>query len=273
LWRFFLNKKAAGSDCLMSDKNDRRVLVIQNVAIEGPGVIGPAMTAAGWELDTRLMDSRQTDLPSSLQGYQAMMILGGPMNVYEMETYPYLRHVDKLVVQGLERDLPMLGLCLGAQILAKNLGATVMRNRIPEIGWYPVRLTAHGRISPLFAGFPECFPVFQWHEDRFQIPHGAIHLATADACAEQAFSYGQRIFGLQFHLEVTTPMVISWLTAYRGDLAALAGPRVVNGTEPDQAAGLAHDIECRTREFEDAHYRRGAKLAHNWLAVCERSKP
>jgi GMP synthase-like glutamine amidotransferase len=252
----------------MGGEKGRRVLVIQNVAIEGPGVIGPAMAAAGWELDTRMMADRRVALPSSLRGYQVLIILGGPMNVYELEAYPYLRQVDELVAQGLERELPMLGLCLGAQILAKNLGATVVRNRVPEIGWYPVQLTPQGRKSPLFAGLPERFPVFQWHEDRFHIPEGALHLATTDACAEQAFSHGGRVFGLQFHPEVTTPMVISWLAAYREDLAAFAGPETAAGIAPGRA-GPAHNIERHTQELEAAHYRRAAQLARNWLAVCE----
>ncbi|MBE0467296.1 MAG: type 1 glutamine amidotransferase [Candidatus Desulforudis sp.] len=242
----------------MKSGKGAQALVIQNVAIEGVGILGPAMREAGWELDTRLMEGGNGYLPPTLSGYQALIVLGGPMNVYETDTYPYLQQVDELVAQGLETGIPMLGLCLGAQLLAKNLGASVVRNPVKEIGWYSVQLTEAGTGSPLFAGLPERFPVFQWHGDRFHIPQGAMHLATAPDCAEQAFSYNDRVFGLQFHLEVPTEMISTWLDVYHDEIVEFGGPTA--------AEGIMHD----TRNLEMAHYRRARQLAQNWLAICNR---
>jgi GMP synthase-like glutamine amidotransferase len=239
-------------------KKARRALVIQNVEIEGSGVIGHTMCRAGWELDLRMMEDPRVVLPLSLRGYQALIILGGPMNVYETKTYPYLYQVDELVTQGLYAGVPMLGICLGAQILAKNLGAPVVRNDKPEIGWYDVQLTRQGLESPLFAGLPDHFPVFQWHGDRFYIPEGALHLAASEDCTEQAFSYDDRVFGLQFHLEVTVQMIGTWLAAYHDEILDFGG-----------AAAVA-ETERFTRKLWVSHYRRALRLARNWLAVCDR---
>lgn len=238
-----------------------RVLVIQNVAIEGSGLIGTTMQEAGWELDTKLMEDGRDSLPPTLKGYHALIILGGPMNVYETDSYPYLRQVDELIAQGLAGGVPMLGLCLGAQLLAKNLGAPVVRNPVQEIGWYAVKLTPQGMASPLFAGLPGDFPVFQWHGDRFHIPVGGAHLATAPDCAEQAFAYGDRVFGLQFHLEVTGEMISIWLHAYLDEIVAFGGPKA------------AEEIMRTTRILEPGHRQRALLLARNWLEICRRTLP
>lgn len=199
-----------------------KALVVQNVTIEGPGLLQPAMEKAGWRLDIRIMDQAGASLPGNLSGYKALIVLGGPMNVYEVETYPYLKVVEKLILDASQSGLPVLGICLGGQLIAKTFGAPVTKNPVKEIGWHKLRLTPEGLDSPLFARLPEEFPVFQWHEDTFALPFGASHLAFTGDCLNQAFSRGGCIFALQFHLEVTPEIIKTWAREYSEDLEQLA---------------------------------------------------
>lgn len=184
-----------------------QVLVVQNIDIEGPGLLRPEMEKADWQIDIRLMDRPEAYLPGSLDGYHALVVLGGPMNVYEGELHPYLRQVEQLIREAMQKDLPVLGICLGGQLIAKALGAAVTRNQVQEIGWYRLNLTAGSRQAPLFAGLPDEFPVFQWHGDTFDLPAGAVHLAETAQCRNQAFWYGRNVYALQFHLEVTPEII------------------------------------------------------------------
>ena len=120
---------------------------------------------------------------------------------------------------------PVLGICLGAQLLARALGAQVTANPVKEIGWYNVEATAEGRRDPLFRHFADSEKIFQWHGDTFAIPDGAVHLASSPDCRNQAFRYGDNVYGLQFHLEVDEPMIHRWLHApvNRRELEGLRG--------------------------------------------------
>ena len=135
-----------------------------------------------------------------------------------------------LLAAAAEGAAPALGICLGAQLLAHALGASVSRARQPEIGWYPLHATDAGRDDPVLAPLGASTPVFQWHGCRFDIPHGAVHLARSDACEQQAFRWGDNAYGFQFHLEMDQPLIERWLAnpTYRDELAA---------------SGLAHDAE------------------------------
>ncbi len=126
------------------------------------------------------------------------------MNVYEEAEYPWLAAEKAFIAAAIGAGKPVLGICLGAQLIAAVLGGTVSKGPQPEIGWYPVELTPAGRELPLFAGFPDRFTALHWHGDTFSIPPGATHVASSAACANQAFAYdGGRVVGLQFHLEET----------------------------------------------------------------------
>jgi len=232
-----------------------RFLVVQNVDIEGPGLIGGAIGKAGWSMDIREMDAGH-ELPASLDGYDALILLGGPMNVYEEKEYPYLITVDTLIKEALHSGLPVLGICLGAQLIAKALGARVTRNPVKEIGWSTVRLTEQGVSSPFFAGFPPEFVVFQWHGDTFEVPSKAGLLATGTECVNQAFSFGKNVLALQFHLEVTGEMIRQWLFSYADELLEEGGPE------------LADRIAEETKLNEDTYYELGQKLCRNWIDVC-----
>ena len=117
----------------------------------------------------------------------------------------------KLIEKALSNDMPVLGVCLGAQLLAKTLGARVYRNRVKEIGWYDVSPTKSAATDPLLRQFGGMEKIFQWHGDTFDIPKTAVHLAASPLCANQAFRYGSEVYGFQFHLEVDAPMIERWL--------------------------------------------------------------
>lgn len=235
-----------------------KALVVQNIAIEGPGFLQPEMERAGWELELRIMDQPNASLPGTLNGYQALLILGGPMNVYEEGSYAYLRQVDQLIKAAVKEGLPVLGICLGGQLIAKALGAPVTRNQVQEIGWYKLRLTAEGLKSPLFKGLSEEFPVFQWHGDTFALPDGSKHLATTSDCAHQAFSFGQRIFALQFHLEVTPAIIEAWAKAYADELAGFSGAGAIER--------LVAETKALWREYEQV----AACFLKNWVGIMSK---
>lgn len=147
----------------------------------------------------------------SVDSSSALIILGGPMNVYETDKYPFLNVEDGLIKRAIEKDIPVLGICLGAQLIAKSLGARVTKNREKEIGWYPLKVTDEGRKDNLFKHLSVSETVFQWHGDTFEIPRGAAHLAESTLCTNQAFRFGSSVYGLQFHIEVMPEMILEWL--------------------------------------------------------------
>jgi GMP synthase-like glutamine amidotransferase len=153
-------------------------------------------------------------IPPSLREYEALVVLGGPMNVDEEEAYPFLAREKVFIRQCMDANIPILGICLGSQLLAATLGAPVRKNHRSEIGWMEVELTESGKQSALFAGVPSPMPVFQWHGDTFQLPVGALHLAYSHDCENQAFSINNRFFGIQFHVEVTESIAAEWAKAY-----------------------------------------------------------
>jgi GMP synthase-like glutamine amidotransferase len=130
-----------------------------------------------------------------------LVILGGPMNIYEEKTYPWLVREKEFIAKAIAAKKTVLGICLGAQLIADVLGAKVKRNNFTEIGWFPVTLTPESKRVPIFAALPKKFTAFHWHGDTFDIPPGAVRVAHSGGCKNQAFVYSDRVIGLQFHLE------------------------------------------------------------------------
>lgn len=197
----------------------KRALVIRNVDIEGPGLLANWFTDAGWAPDLRRADCADP-LPDHLDGHDGLIVLGGPMSVHDQAEYPHLARAEDLIRQAVATGIPTLGICLGAQLIAKAMGAEVRPNAVKEIGCYPVRLTDDAQRDPLFAGLGPEMTVFQWHGDTFTLPPGATLLAAAPLCHHQAFRIGANAYGLQFHMEVTADMVEAWAVAYQEELAA-----------------------------------------------------
>jgi GMP synthase (glutamine-hydrolysing) len=173
----------------------------------------------------------------SLNNIDGLIILGGPMNVYETHKYPFLEIEDRLIKNAIEKDTPVLGICLGAQLIAKTLGSIVKQNKEKEIGWYLLKTTEEGSKDKLFKHFNTEETVFQWHGDTFEIPEGAVHLAYSPLCINQAFRYGAKVYGLQFHIEVTPEMILEWLNVPENlrEIAPLKGkinPDVIKADIP-----------------------------------------
>jgi len=228
-----------------------KVLVIQHVAIEGLGLLGEVFRQQGFEVDVHLMEDPQTFLPPSVRPYSALVILGGPMGAYEEDCYPYLFQVERLIREAYCEGRPTLGICLGGQLIARAFGAWVGPNMVKEIGWYRVQLTEEGKASPLFAGLPESFFIFQWHGDTFDLPERAVLLAFSDSCRNQAFVYGDRIFALQFHLEVTEAMVALWSKAYLGELLGFGGASFPEKLREETERRFIEDEAIRRRFLEN----------------------
>lgn len=187
----------------------KKLLVCQHVPFEILGTLNPMLREAGFRM--RYVNfGRHPDARPELDGYSGLVILGGPMSAYEVEHGHLATEVD-LIQTALDRDLPVLGICLGAQLIAKALGAKVKPNPVPEIGWYGVSVTEEGRRDPLFSRFRKTETLFQWHADTFHMPRKTVLLATSPDCRNQAFRFGDRVYGFQFHLEVDEPLIERWL--------------------------------------------------------------
>ena len=195
-------------------------LVLQHIECEDLGTIANAMSQRGIGYKyVRLFDGEP--VPYDPGNYSGMIILGGPMNVYEEDKFPYLKDEDILIKKAVKNDMPVLGICLGGQLIAKATGAKVSKGTKKEIGWYDLKLTKDSRQDKVFNSLPGTIKVFQWHGDTFDIPDGAVHLAGSELFSNQAYRVGSTIYGLQFHLEVTQEMINRWISEYEEELSTL----------------------------------------------------
>jgi GMP synthase (glutamine-hydrolysing) len=187
-----------------------RVLIIRHMPHEAGGTLELALDRAG--LEFCYVDLyRETPARLPLDEASGLIVLGGPMNVDQTDPYPFLADDVRWIQQALTKEMPLLGICLGSQLLAKALGARVYPNGVKEIGWYSIELTPAAADDRLFAQSGER-SVFQWHGDTFDLPGGAVHLARSRLCENQAFRYGRKAYGLQFHIEMTAGMIDDWLS-------------------------------------------------------------
>jgi GMP synthase - Glutamine amidotransferase domain len=164
---------------------------------------------------TLIEPSAEDSLPN-MNSFELLIVLGGPMSVYEEESYPWLAAEKRFLRDAIEADKKILGICLGGQLLAEALGGRVFRNEHKELGFHPIE--RNGNEHPLFAGMPEKFHSYQWHGDAFELPEDALPLASSEACRNQAFAYGPRILGLQFHLETTRSCAETMLERWSGEI-------------------------------------------------------
>jgi GMP synthase (glutamine-hydrolysing) len=193
-------------------QNNMSVLIIKHINIEGPGLIEYSLRQE--KIPYQILNLTPGIRLPNLEKVTHIVLLGGPMNVYEEDRYPFLKDEDLFIKEAIQRGKTMLGICLGAQLIAKALGAKVSKAPVKEIGWYDVSLTEIGSQDPLFSNLPKTFSVFQWHEDTFEIPKGGKLIATSSPVPHQAFRYGEKVYGLQFHLEVTEEMIGEWVETY-----------------------------------------------------------
>jgi GMP synthase (glutamine-hydrolysing) len=161
-------------------------------------------------IDYDVINVEQEPIPDPTR-YDAVIALGGSQQANDDEKYPYFIEEKALIRKAVEQNIPFLGICLGGQLLAHTLGAPVKRHTMTEVGFFDVTLTPEGKRDPFYEGLPGYQKVFHWHEDTFDLPQGAVHLATSENTFYQAFRYGQRAYGLQYHIELDPPMLDAWL--------------------------------------------------------------
>ena len=187
-----------------------KVLVFQHVPFEPLGTLDPLLKEAGFRI--RYVNfGREPEQRPELARYEALIVLGGPMSADQINTYPNLLTEVEIIREAVEDGMSVLGICLGAQLLAKALGGSVARNAVREIGWYDVEMTEAGLVDPVLSTFAPTQEVFQWHEDGIELPESCELLATSPASPVQAFRYGDHAYGFQFHLEANRPLIERWL--------------------------------------------------------------
>lgn len=231
-----------------SNHKMKKVLFLQNITLEGPGQMEMFLTKRN--ISYEICDLYAgCALPTDLSAYGAVVVLGGPMNVDEEERYSFLSAEKCLLRKCIQQRIPILGICLGAQLLARVLGAKVYKNEFPEIGCMKVVLTEDGRKSPLFGGIssPD-MSVFQWHGDTYDLADEALHLAKSTRCRHQVFSKDNRFFGVQFHIEVSLADAKKWAESYGLDLhgdereSAQAILEMKEGDWPQEIAQSAEQV-------------------------------
>jgi len=191
-----------------------RIHVLQHVPFEGPAGISEWAARRGHPIGTTpLFEHRRLPAPGA---FDWLVVMGGPMGVRDEADYPWMAGEKGLIREAIDGGKTVIGVCLGAQLIADVLGARVYRNAHREIGWFPIELTEPGRASGPLAFLPSRLEVFHWHGDTFELPAGAIHLASSAGCAHQAFLWEGRVLGLQFHPE-STPAAVADIVANCAD--------------------------------------------------------
>ena len=228
----------------------KRILVFQHVPYEILGTFHPLLKESGFRI--RYVNfGHHPDAEPSISRYHGLVVLGGPMNCDQSDRYQHLTTEIAVIQDAIEQGKPVLGICLGAQLIARALGARVAKNDKKEIGWYELSPTTEGTSDPLFCKFGARQMIFQWHGDSFEIPKNAVHLATSPDCKNQAFRYRTNVYGLQFHLEVDEPMIHRWLhtPAMARELEGLGGPELAGRIEQETSRHIEHSVELGNQIF------------------------
>jgi GMP synthase (glutamine-hydrolysing) len=231
-----------------------KVYALQHVATEPLGTIEDGLRARGVSAEyIRVYDGEP--VPTTLGEAAGLVVMGGPMGVYERDELPFLTDEMRLIESALGDGKPVLGVCLGSQLLAAALGATVRKGAHKEIGWFTVSLTDEGRRDPLFENVAPSFTAYHWHGDVFDLPNGSVRLASSEQTANQAFRYGANAYGLLFHLEATPQIVSDMVTGFAGELEEerIKAGAIINGS---------HEHLSRLNET-------GATVFARWAALLD----
>jgi GMP synthase (glutamine-hydrolysing) len=229
-----------------------RVAIVENTRVTHHGLVGVALheRAALIDLYRPFAGQALPDAPDA----DALVVFGGEQTATDDDIHPYLPQLAGLMAAYTAADRPVLGICLGGQILARAYGAENHLGTAPEFGWVDVTLTKDGRTDPVLSALPDSFPVFQWHSDTFTLPPGALHLAQSPTAAHQAFRVGRATYGTQFHFEASRAVVQDWLATFPDGVAR------IDPTFADRHAELAQS----RGEAADRH---GLALARAWVGL------
>jgi GMP synthase (glutamine-hydrolysing) len=233
-----------------------RALCIVHHADAGPGVFADVIRRHGWELET--WSPAEAPAPPDLPSFAAILTFGGAMQADQEDAHPWLRTEKRILAEALDRGLPLLGVCLGAQLLAEAAGSIPRRAAEPEIGWREIEVTAAGAADPLISPLAPRFDAFHWHSYEAPLPPGGVELARDPICL-QAYRIGQRAWGIQFHAEVARGDLEKWIRNYRSDPDAV---RI--GVDPDELRGA-------TAPRVAAWNRLGSELCRRFLDAARRA--
>jgi GMP synthase-like glutamine amidotransferase len=235
-------------------------LVLQHISCEPPGAFGDVLRERGAEVVPVELDEGEP-LPD-WRDFDHIIAMGGPMSVNDDDRLPWLAGEKRFVAEAVRAGKPFWGTCLGSQLLAASLGGRVYAGPGPEIGLLPVRLTAEARKDPLFRDMPDALTTLQWHGDTFDLPQGAVLLASSPLYPNQAFRWGERAYAVQFHLEVSVEMAREWgeVPEYRGALERTLGP------------GALERMIAELEREESGMASMGRRLFERWLELPARAR-
>ncbi len=230
-----------------------RVAIIENTEVTHHGQVGVALHEAGARVDL-FKPYRGQPLPSVQDGYDALVVLGGEQSARDDADHPYLLEIADLMREMTDHGSAVLGICLGAQILARAYGADNHLGTASEFGWHDVTLTEAGKSDPVLGHLEATFPIFEFHTDTFALPQGAVHLAQTATAPQQAFRIGRATYGMQFHFEANRAVVADWVRAF---------PEIVEHRQKGWTQD--HPALARTQgAAADAH---GLAIARAWVAL------
>ena len=239
-----------------------KILILQHITCEPPGIYEDILIEKGAAIHRAEIDAGE-QLPD-WRGFDAILAMGGPMSVNDDDALPWLSAEKRLIREAVLAGKPYWGVCLGVQLLAASLGARVYSGAKPEIGIMPGYLTAEGQNDPVFSGIPPELMTFQWHGETFDLPEGSVLLARSPAYPNQAFRWGEKAYGVQFHVEISADMAEQWsqVPAYAAALERLLG------------AGAARKVVGEVFREQETLHSYARRIFENWLQAWEkRIKP
>ena len=235
-------------------RSRRSAVALRHVAFEDLGLLAPVLEREGW--DVAFCEAAVDDLRHrSIRDAELLIVLGGPIGVYETNDYPFLNTEIALLEHRLSRDLPTVGICLGSQLMAKALGGQVFKGSVKEIGWGAVHLTGEGQASCLKALGDDDAVVLHWHGDTFDLPRDAVRLASNENYQNQAFAYRRNALALQFHLEADPRQLEEWYVGHAAELAA--------------AKVSIADLRATTKQHAKGLTLRAERVFGSWLAQLD----
>ena len=228
------------------------VTLLQHIHCETPGIISDCLQSAN--IDMRFVRTfERNPIPSNLDTQAGLIVMGGPMSVYDHDQFPFLLEEQRLIEEALKDDKPVLGVCLGSQLLAATLGAEVKSGAQKEIGWHPVTLTEDAATDALWKELPARFTAYHWHGDVYDLPQGAVSLASSELTPCQGFRYGTNAYGFLFHMEVTEKIIENMVAEFQDEL--------------EEQCITAESIIQKTRDFLPALQTVGDRVFRRWVKL------